>query len=249
MLKTVVCDDELPALELLSSLLMETGSVYIAASCQSTQGALDIINRGGVDLVVFDIEMADLSGVEAYNRITASPRPLVIFATAHPEYAVEAFGVEAIDYILKPLTSGRVASAVAKAARLHSLIVEREGGALVQASGTKPEDRGGVLRIRDAGKCYFVPHDDIVWVEAAGDYSLLHMKDRELTIRVPIKVLEADLPAIPFVRVHRSAIISTTYIREIKLLPKGEAEIELVGGGHVRSSRSYREVVKRLASA
>jgi len=80
MLNTVVCDDEVPALELMSGLLAETGDVSIAASCQSVQEALDVINRGGIDLVVFDIEMPELSGVDAYSRITAVPRPLVVFA-------------------------------------------------------------------------------------------------------------------------------------------------------------------------
>jgi len=247
MLSAVVCDDEIPALELMSGLLTETGAVSIKASCHSVREALEIINHGDVDLVVFDIEMPELSGVDAYSQITATPRPLVIFATAHPEYAVEAFGVEAIDYILKPLTLERVAKAVKKAARLHSLIVKREEGALIEAPGREPADGSGVLRIRDAGKLYFVPHDDIIWVEAAGDYSLLHMKDRELTIRVPIKTLEAELPIASFARVHRSAIVSTTHVREINFLPKGEAHITLVSGSKVRTSRSYRDVVQSLA--
>ena len=247
MLNTVVCDDELPALELLTGLLTETGLVSIVGACRSTRDALKIINHGGVDLVVFDIEMPELSGVDAYNQITIAPRPLVIFATAHPEYAVEAFGVEAIDYILKPLTLERVTKAVEKAARLDSLIRARESGALVQAPSTAPEDGASVLKVKDAGKLYFVPHSDIIWIEAAGDYSLLHMKTREITIRAPIKSLEADLPEVSFVRVHRSAIVSTAYIREIVLLPKGEAQICLANGKKVRTSRSYRDVVHNLS--
>lgn len=249
MLNVVVCDDELPALELMSSLLLDTGAVNLAASCQSVREALEVINRGSVDLVVFDIEMPELSGVDAYGQITAEPRPLVIFATAHPEYAVEAFGVDAIDYILKPFDFDRVHKSVEKAMRLRRLIVERERGAPIHAPQAEPEDLSGVLRVKDAGTFYFVPHKDIIWIEAAGDYSLLHMADRELTVRVAIKTLETELPINLFARVHRSAIVAKSHIREINLLPKGEAQILLEDDACVRTSRSYREVVQGLASA
>lgn len=247
MLNTVVCDDEAPALQLMTELLEETGGVSIKSSCQSVREALSVINAGGVDLVVFDIEMPELSGVDAYNEITVEPKPLVIFATAHPEYAVEAFGVDAIDYILKPISLERVLKGVEKADRLHRLILERETGAVIDAPETAPQDVTDVLKIKDAGKLYFIPHNEIVWIEAAGDYSLLHMKDRELTIRVPIKTLEADLPPPNFARVHRSAIVSAWYIREIQLLPKGEALIVFDENTAVRSSRSYRDTVHALA--
>lgn len=249
MLKTVVCDDELPALDLMSSLLEETGEVSIAAACQSVREAIDIINRGGVDLVVFDIEMPELSGVDAYAEITVQPRPLVFFATAHPEYALDAFGVDAIDYVLKPFDFERVKRAVDKAVRLKRLIVEREKGAPISAPETPDPDQIGLLKIKDAGKSYFMPHKDIIWVEAAGDYSVLHVPGREITVRIPLKTLEEGLPGPLFVRIHRSAIISTAHIREITHLPKGEAQILLSEQASVRASRSYRAVVERLTGA
>ena len=104
----------------------------------------------------------------------------------------------------------------------------------------------GVLRIKDAGRHYFIPHEDVVWIEAAGDYSLLHTVDKEAVIRCAIKTLEADLPAGDFVRVHRSAIVSAAFIREIRMLHKGEAQIILTDNTVVRTSRSYRDVVQKL---
>ncbi len=246
MLKTVICDDEVPALSLMSDLLAETGEIEIAAACQSVHDALDVINRGGIDLVIFDIEMPEIGGVMAYESITATPRPLVIFATAHPEYAVEAFGIDAIDYIMKPLEFGRVAKAVKKAARLRRLVLDRERGAPIAASESPPADASGVLKIKDAGRFYFIPYKDIIWIEAAGDYSILHAADREITARLAIKILELELPAGLFVRVHRSAIVAKTQISEIKYLPKGEAQILLSNGASVRTSRSYKEAVQSL---
>ncbi|RME64509.1 MAG: DNA-binding response regulator [Alphaproteobacteria bacterium] len=249
MLKTVICDDELPALELLTAVLLETGQIDVVAACQSIDEALVAINKGGVDLVVLDIEMPALSGVEAYGQITVQPKPLVIFATAHAEYAVDAFGVDAIDYILKPIDPDRVQKAVEKASRLLRLISARNHGLPLHADDRKPADLSGVLKIKDAGKVYFLPHADIVWIEAAGDYSILHTQKKEITVRVPIKALEAELPVSRFARVHRSTIISTGNIREIKSLPKGEAEILLSDDAAIRTSRSYRDVVQGLLKA
>ena len=91
-----------------------------------------------------------------------------------------------------------------------------------------------------------MPHDDIYWIEAAGDYSVLHVKDRDLTVRLPIKTIETELPTTRFVRVHRSAIISVAHIREVVVLPKGESQIVLEGGDRVRTSRSHRAIVQQL---
>lgn len=249
MLKTVICDDELPALELLTAVLADTGQVDVITACQSIDVALAAINRGGVDLVVLDIEMPLLSGVDAYGRITAQPKPLVIFATAHPEYAVDAFGIDAIDYILKPIDPERVQKAVEKAVRLRRLISERNNALPLNADERRPADLSGVLQIKDAGRVYFVPHAEIVWIEAAGDYSILHTLKKEITVRVTIKALESELPPRRFARVHRSTVISTGNIREIKTLPKGEAEILLNDGVAIRTSRSYRDVVRALIKA
>jgi len=246
MLRTIVCDDEQPALDLLTQLLEETGSVSVLAACRSVEDALEIVNQEDVDLVVFDIEMPEINGVDAYGQITKEPRPLVIFATAHPEYAVDAFGVEAIDYILKPFTRKRVEAAVEKAIRLQGLISERERGTVLQSPKMASQDRHDAIKIKDAGKVHFVPHSDIIWIEAAGDYSLLHLSGRELAVRIPMKTLEGEFPSMFFTRVHRSAIVSNMHIREIDLLPKGEALITLENGNTVRTSRSYRDAVRTL---
>ena len=246
MLKTVVCDDERPALDLMSEMLLATGAVDVVAACQSIEDALEVINGQTVDLAVFDIEMPGLSGVEAYRLITAEPKPLLVFATAHPEYAVEAFGIDAIDYILKPFDADRVQKAVEKARRLRTLISETEAAIPKEEIDPLPGDPVGVLKVRDSGRVHFIAHRDVIWIEAAGDYSLIHTSEREAAIRVPIKVLEARLPPDLFVRVHRSAIVSTAHIHEIQTLPKGEAQITLTNDVVVKASRSFRDAVEGL---
>jgi two-component system LytT family response regulator len=245
-LRTVVCDDELPALQLLAELLEETGHVDVVATCQSVVDAIARINEGGVDLAVFDVEMPGLSGVEAYEKITAEPKPLLIFATAHADYALDAFDIDAIDYLLKPLEAERVRRAVDKARRLSTLIKSAEEGGPVEAGLPAVIDRRDTLQVRDGAKVHFVRFSDVVWIEAAGDYSLVHTAGAEYAMRTTITKLAEELPPPAFLRVHRSAIISPAHVREVQLLPKGEAQLTLSSGAVVRSSRRYREVIRQL---
>ncbi|MCQ8184727.1 LytR/AlgR family response regulator transcription factor [Parvularcula maris] len=248
MLKTVICDDEPPALELMRDLLIATGEIEVVAAVQSIDEAAAVIDRGGVDLTVFDVEMPGRSGVEAYRRLTAEPKPLLIFATAHPEYALEAFDVDAIDFLLKPLDQERVGRAVEKALRLHRVI----GGPSKALAVYPPEsqDRAAnvpTISVRDGGRTYVLRFEEIGWIEAAGDYCLLHTKDREYAVRRPMNRLQNELPADLFIRVHRSAIVSAAWVREIHPMTKGEARIVLESGAEVKSSRTYRDGVKTLS--
>jgi two-component system LytT family response regulator len=244
MLSAVVCDDEAPALELMTEMLIATGLVAPVTACQSVHHAIDTINAGGIDLFVADIEMPDINGFGAYERILVRPRPLLIFATAHPEYAIDAFSVDAIDYLLKPIDPARVEKAVEKAVRVSRLIASSEAEDAKHVDD--PPDSALFLKLRDAGRYYFIPYSEVIWIEAAGDYSLLHMHERETAVRVSIKTLETQLPAARFVRVHRSAIVSLPHIREVRLLSKGEALIKLVNDSAVRASRSYTDAVHRI---
>ncbi len=245
-LRTVVCDDELPALEFMTDMLQDMPEVEVVSACRSSSAALDIINRGGIDLAFFDIEMPELSGVTAASEISIDPKPLLVFATAHPEYAVDAFGIDAIDYILKPFDYERVEKSVEKASRMLRLIRKRDDTASNVEQSEMSRNETEVLKIKDAGSYHFIPIQDIIWVEAAGDYSLLHKSNGEIAVRRTITSLEDDLPANKFARVHRSSIIAIDRIAEVRRLAKGEAEIRLVDNITVRSSRSYRETTDRL---
>jgi two-component system LytT family response regulator len=247
MLKTIVCDDEPSALELMCDLLIATGAVDVVASVRSTDEALEIIARGGIDLAVLDIEMPQQSGVEAYQKIEVTPKPLLIFATAHSEYAVEAFNVDAIDFVLKPLDAERVRRAVEKAVRLHKVI---QFGSVSKGTSvaSEPSDASTLssITVRDGGRTYVLRNEEIVWVEAAGDYCLLHTKDREYAVRRPMSQLVEELPAELFIRVHRSSIVSAAWVREIHPMTKGEARIVLRDGCEIKSSRTYRRQMKTL---
>lgn len=250
MLKTIVCDDEEPALDLISAMLAETGKIELVSACRSVRQALDLVDQGGIDLLVLDIEMPELTGVEAVRQIRAEPKPLLIFATAHPEYAADAFGIDAIDYLLKPIEPARVRHAVEKACRLHRLIQSTAGPDYdPPLIGNRQTANSDGLRLQDGNRFYVIPHDSILWIEAAGDYSLIHSAGSEIAVRHTISSIESALPAARFCRVHRSAIVAIEQIREVRKLIKGEAEILLSDGSSVKSSRSYKDAVARLVKS
>lgn len=246
MLKTLVCDDERPALDLICGVLREAGEVELVAACLSGRDAIELINRGGIDLAFFDVEMPELTGVDATRQIRVDPKPLIVFVTAHPDYAVDAFGCDAIDYVLKPVDPVRLLKSVEKAQRMHRLIQETLSATPSTLAAAAPVDGVEALRINDAGRFYIIAHTEITWIEAAGDYSLVHLRDSELAIRRTLTSLEEELPSPRFRRVHRSALVSSAHIVEIRRLAKGEAEILLSSGALVKASRSYRDVVSAL---
>ena len=248
MLKTLICDDEQPALELLADMLGHIETVDLVGTYQSAEDAVLAINAGGIDLAFFDVEMPELSGVDAVAQITVEPKPLLIFATAHPEYAVDAFGIDAIDFVLKPFDESRIEKSVQKAVRMLMLIHSASEAANQLDPKPESDDVSDVLKVVDGGSVYFVTLKDIIWIEAAGDYSVIHRRDKELAVRRAISSLEAELDAESFIRIHRSHIVSKEHVSSIRRMAKGDAEIELSNGVTVRSSRSYSEKVEQLTS-
>ncbi|MFN3214776.1 MAG: LytR/AlgR family response regulator transcription factor [Henriciella sp.] len=246
MLKAVICDDEQPALNLLADMLSETNDIKLVAKCLTAEDALSVINSGGIDIAFFDVEMPQITGVDAAIQITVEPKPLIIFVTAHAEYAVDAFGVDAVDYVLKPLTKSRIEKAVEKAVRLTRLIEESQQGAAGTEQTQGGSDADEFVTIKDAASVYFLPLKEIVWIEAAGDYSLVHKTSGEIAIRRTLSSLVDELPDTRFRRIHRSSIVSMERISEIKRLAKGEAELFMDNGALVRASRSYRPVIKEI---
>ena len=227
-------------------MLLATGKVEVLACHLTAKEAVEHIERGGVDLAVFDIEMPELTGVNAVLSITTQPKPLILFATAHAEYALDAFDVDAIDYLLKPLHQERVNKAIEKAVHLNGLIRSDIGYLTNEDEISRLSNRSDVVRINDAGRHYIIPYDDIIWIEAAGDYSLIHKTDGQIVVRRTLTSLEAELSPTSFQRVHRSSIVSNHHVTEVRWLPKGDSEIIVSGGTVIKASRRHKKAVEAI---
>jgi two-component system LytT family response regulator len=190
--------------------------------------------------------MPEMDGFGVLRAIGAEQMPPVIFVTAHDRYAIQAFEVNAIDYLLKPGTRERCSQALARvrtgadADNLHVM-------SLLQQLAAPPKYLARVA-LRAAGRISFVNIEDILYLQAAENYVQLHLKTGRHLLHVPIATLESSLDPRLFLRIHRSLIVNVKHVHELETGPHGEYIVVLHGGTKLQSSRSYHDKIKKWAS-
>lgn len=235
LLRLLVIDDEQPALDELEFLLGRDDRVGSVRTCASATEALRLLRETEVDGVFLDIQMPGLSGLDLAGVLAnfRSPPP-VVFVTAHDEHAVDAFELDALDYVLKPVREERLADAVRRVSEHHAGRTPRDDEQV-------PVELGGVTR--------FVSRGDIGWVEAQGDYTRLHVGGQSHLLRTPLATLEEDWAEAGFVRIHRSLLVNLAHIDEVRM-DAGRCTV-LVGdeelGVSRRHTRELRDLLVRRA--
>jgi len=268
--RVAVVDDEPLAREFLVQILNGTADVDVAACYKNGREAIAGLRLDPVDVVFLDIQMPGLDGFDVVKALQSDTMPLVVFATAHSEFAVEAFDLHAVDYILKPFAAERVQETLSRCtARLLSLAADsldeslnvtdqaaRQKGAVISAMGGQG-DRVleannpmtsmdvGKLAIKDGQQTTLLQMDEIEWVDAAGDYMCVHAGGQTHILRSTMKELVARLPD-NFVRIHRSTIVNLSKVEVVEGLPKGEAQLLIHGGGVLKVSRNFRKEIQSL---
>jgi len=204
MIKAIAIDDEAPALKVIENFCARTNTIHLQHTFRRPAEALGFLRQNPVDLVFLDIQMPSQSGLELYRTI--GPGTLAIFTTAHSEYAVEGFNLNAVDYLLKPFTLERFQQAVAKAAEYLALRNAQQQGQFAQA-----------LLIRADYSLVRIDTADILFVEAADDYLKIHRENKPpLTVRMTMKSILAMLPPNAFMRIHRSYIVALRRIDNVR---------------------------------
>lgn len=263
-LRTIIVDDEALARQGLAMRLGEFPNVEIVANCQNGREAVAAIAEHEPDLVFLDIQMPGMTGFEMIREIQADILPMIVFVTAYDAFAVDAFKIHAVDYLLKPVEEERLSQAIEKASqyklnqsatgekqRLLNLLVSITGksaaaiGEMMDEDNTKAEhaDR---LAIKDGSSITFVPVKDIDWVDAAGDYMCVHVSGETHIMRTTMKELEAKLDPTIFQRVHRSTIVNLQRVEKVSSHINGEFHLTLTCGSSLKMSRSYKEKVKHF---
>ncbi|HXE57804.1 MAG TPA: LytTR family DNA-binding domain-containing protein [Gemmatimonadales bacterium] len=246
--RVVIADDEPFARERLRMLLAPHDGWTVVAECEHGAEAVEAILRERPDLVFLDVRMPELSGLEVAEALEARLRgsarvPAVVFVTAHEEFALKAFEVRALDYLLKPVDAGRLARTLervaerldgAPAAALDAGL--REVLAALDPSAAYPR-RFLVRGVR--GELYFVRAADIDWAEARGNYVRLHAGGQAHLVRDTMQAFEAKLDPATFVRVHRSAIVNLDHVRKLEPYARGEYVVTLRDGTRLRTSRVH----------
>jgi Response regulator of the LytR/AlgR family len=233
-LRLLIVDDEPLARERLRALLRGDTSVEITAECSNGADALAAIQKDPPDVVFLDVQMPGLDGLQVVQQLPPNRRPAIVFATAHDRFAVDAFSVDAIDYLLKPFDRDRLKTALARAAEY---IRQRRNGdlsarleSLLADSATAPK-KPSRLAFKSEGRVVFLKPEEIVWVEAADNYILLHLTDASrLIVRETLTAIEERLGSTEFARVNRSAIVRLDFVRELQPTFHGDYTVILRDG-------------------
>ena len=249
-MNVLIVDDEPLAREGMRLLLGEEAGITAVSEARHGAEAVTMIREGRPDLVLLDVQMPELDGFGVLRELGADAMPPVIFVTAHDEYAIRAFEVNAVDYLLKPATRDRFQQAMARVRERLSAqggADNRHVRALLQQLSAPPKYLARVA-LRAAGRISFVNVEDILYVQAAENYVQLHLKSARHLLHVPIATLEASLDPGMFLRIHRSMIVNVKQVKELETGPHGEYIVVLQGGTKLQSSRGYRDKLKAWAS-
>lgn len=249
-MKVIIVDDEIDACEGLAALLADDESIELAAICRNGKEALVAIRDDRPDLLFLDIQMPGMNGFEVIQQLHVAPLPFIIFTTAFDEFALDAFRVHALDYLLKPFTDERFYDALDHAKRV---LAQKQSGqyasklkSLLQdwkpdTDTVSPPPIPARLLIRSSGKTHFLAHEQVVWVEGFDYYLKVHEVTHFHLVRESLKHLLTRLPA-HFIRIHKSTIINTHHLLELEPASRGNCHLLLSNGKRLLMSKKYREL-------
>jgi two-component system LytT family response regulator len=267
-LRTIIVDDESLARKLLRALLSQNPMVEIVAECRNGREAVSSVQELEPDLMFLDIQMPETSGFDVVKELQSDLVPMVIFCTAYQRYALDAFDLHAVDYLLKPVDEQRLERAVQRAWKRAYARVPGESGsgenktALLGAideiaksvgssSDSTIDDSTGAeqkIAIKDGDKTILINTSDIDWIDAAGDYMCVHVKGVTHVMRSTLKSLMSKLDPEKFKRIHRSTVVNLERIEQVTSQDKGEYTLFLDCNEQLKVSRNYRDGIKEFLS-
>jgi two-component system LytT family response regulator len=264
-LRTIIVDDEPLALSFLRAKLSKIAEIEIVAECKNGREAIQATMDLSPDLMFLDIQMPGIDGFGVIKKLQSDIMPLVVFTTAFEQYALDAFDVHAVDYILKPIDNERIQRAIQRALMLFESDQENQPKSKIisaidtinERGHTAPKNTpdssadkttgGNIERkivIKDRDDITLLKQTDIEWIDAAGDYVCVHAQGVTHIKRCTLKNLLEDLDPCLFKRVHRSTIVNLNYIQKVIPHTKGEFFLKLGEYDQVKVSRNYRDVIK-----
>ncbi|HET7435043.1 MAG TPA: LytTR family DNA-binding domain-containing protein, partial [Thermoanaerobaculia bacterium] len=247
-IRALIVDDERLARQKIRRMLAAESDVTVLRECANGAEAIDAIRDDTPDLVFLDVQMPGMDGFAVLRALGTQLAPAIVFVTAHEQYAVRAFEVHALDYLLKPFDAERFRVAIGRvrhqlasgdhhacATRIASMIRE-----------LKPPEYLERIPVRTNGRVFFIKAEEIDWIESADNYARVHHKRGAHLVRETMTALEASLDPRRFVRVHRTAIVNADRIEEIRTLFHGDHVVVLQGGREIPCGRTYRDRLETI---
>lgn len=262
-IRVLIVDDERPARRALRTLLENESDIEIAGEAMDGEQGMELIRKLRPQLVFLDVQMPILTGLEMLNKLPAGERPEIIFVTAFDEFALRAFELQAIDYLVKPYSDQRFHTALDRAKRriragtfgateqaLRALLEKLQGAPLLAGAQPSAPAPGAVdfsrLVVKADGQLHFLNQSDIRWVEGQGDFVKLHLKERGLMVRMTLTKIEEMLDPEIFIRIHKSTIVNLNCVRRVMPMLARSHGMELDDGTALPIGPSYRSVLDRL---
>lgn len=248
MIRTLIIDDETLARQRISRLLQAyQHSIKVVGECKSGSEAIKAIKECKPDLIFLDIQMRDMNGFDVLNKLPSDHLPVIIFVTAYNQYALRAFEYFAQDYILKPINEERFEQSLERVIKLlrsgKNNLSASTLNSLIQLLDKKEEaeeQKANLLSIKQAGKIHFLEKDTIKYITASGYYVEVFTIDRKYLLRESLTALLQRLDVPSFIRVHRSTVINTNYLKEIGSIGFGDVEVIMKDEQVFRVSKSYK---------
>lgn len=262
MLRVVVTDDEPLARVALRRALEDLGDVEVVAECENGREAIDAVTRHRPDLLFLDIEMPEMPGFDVVEQLPLEDTPVVVFVTAYDEYALRAFDVRALDYLVKPVSDERLRETLERVrlqragvsgrtlVRTLRKVLESADASLSEMAELADE-KGSEARyvtrftVRSRKGETFVRAADVDWFEASGNYVVLHVGEKTYSLRITMSTLDERLDPSRFVRVHRSSIVNLDSVVEVQSWFSGDHIALMKSGEQVRVSRNFKDALLR----
>jgi two-component system, LytTR family, response regulator len=261
-IRAVIVDDEPTARRGVRLLLERDGSVDVIGEASTGAEAAELISRERPDLAFLDVQMPGGDGFDALKAIAPGMAPAVVFVTAYDEYALRAFEVNAVDYLLKPYDDARFLAALNRAkeeirrrqtdtinARLTQLLDYLQQTGVTGGSAAPTDTPNDRILLKSSGEIFFLKAEEIDWIEAEGDYMKFHVSGRSHLMRETMARLEARLDPKRFIRIHRSTIVNIDRLRKLSPSFAGEYAVILHDGTKLKLSRGYHERIATLLKA
>jgi len=246
MIHAVLADDEVLARQKLRQLLREEPGVEVVGEGATASETIDLVRATRPELLFLDIRMPGMDGFDIIGELSMDAdfvMPRIIFTTAYDSYALRAFEIHAVDYLLKPFTADRLRSAVKRASQQIQAAAENP------KRGKTPEENGGYtsrIVFKSHGRILFLPVSDIRWIGAEENYVRICTDTGTHLLRETMTRLEEKLDPQIFLRVHRSSIVNLQFVKEVRTDGEGESAVVLHGGQKIPMSRSYRSRINEL---
>lgn len=254
-IRTMIVDDEVLARQNVEALLRHDPDIVLVAQCNNGSQAVEAIKQHQPDLLFLDVQMPGMTGFEVLAKLPPALLPQVVFVTAYDHFALQAFEVQAVDYLLKPFNRARFAEALVRAKgavrsqdkrdfarrldEVMSALQKLREGAPADGTAAKPREGDGRLFIRCDGEIHVMAPEDILWIESDGDYVRLHVSDKSRFVRMSLHRMMERLDPAHFVRIHRSTIVNLRHMKKASPALYGEYTVELTNGAKLKVSRTF----------